>query len=737
MVRWQRRARGGVGAFGIACAIAVYAAMGERQTTAPVDRPSRLDPRAIIESAGAAFKQFQQARQDFVIEADRQLTYEGGASRFIGVTIKVQNRGGRDFVVTAREAEAKNDNNELLTSGEVKLVASDGFTLTADSATFNRAEATMTVPGAVKFSKGRMSGSGGGMTYNQTTDVLMLAQDAHVTLANEAGETVNEFTSATATLARMERYLSLQGNVKALRDDQVLEADGALARLSEDQEHITYIELRGNARVAGGRLFDSMRARDIDLDYTDDGATLERVTLRGNGGIAMRGDDEGESGRQFAGEALDLTFASDATLTGVIGRGNVRVELPAAGGAPARTVESDAFEGTGDAARGLTAARFTGNVQFREAPQGRQVARTARSAALQIGLTGNAVTQALFTGGVRFTEDDLTASGAQADYNPAAGTLAISGVDAGAAPRVADSQIQIEAPSIVVTLAGPRMVATGGVKTVLQPRNAGAANADGTRMPGLFQQATPVNVNATELDYSGTGGRAVYSGNATLWQGETAIRADTLTLDRTQGDLIATGAARSNLVFDSGVSIGRAPEIRYDDATRLITYALPPGAVVPPMPAAPAAPGAPPPAPAAPPGTAPVAAPIPAAPPPMSIAQLSGPQGDLRGTRIEVVLAKGESRIERLEAYTNVNVRLDTRLATGDRLTFHAGDERYVMTGIPTIPVKIIEECRVTEGRTVTFFTAADRIIVDGNEEVRTRSSRGGSCPQAPAAPAR
>src|SRR5687768_14077465 len=213
MIRWQRRARLGVGVFGIASAIAVYAAWGDRQTTAPVDRPARMDPRAIIESAGAAFQQFQQARQDFVIEADRQLTYEGGASKFIGVTIKVKNRGGRDFVVTAREAEAKNDNNELLATGEVKLVASDGFTLTADQATFNRPNATMQVPEAVTFSKGRMAGSGGGMMYNQTTDVLSLAQDAHVTMANDAGETVNEFTSSTATLARLDKYLSLQGNV--------------------------------------------------------------------------------------------------------------------------------------------------------------------------------------------------------------------------------------------------------------------------------------------------------------------------------------------------------------------------------------------------------------------------------------------------------------------------------------------------------------------------------------------
>jgi lipopolysaccharide export system protein LptA len=441
---------------------------------------------------------------------------------------------------------------------------------------------------------------------------------------------------------------------------------------------------------------------------------LEHVTLRGDGAIAMRGDGEGEAGRQFAGDSLDLIFAADSTLTGVTGRGDVRVELPQGADTPARTVNAQVFEAAGEPGKGLTSGRFSDGVQYAERAAGQQPSRTARAATLQIGLAGDAVTRALFNGGVRFQEGDLAASGREAEYDPQKGTLRVSGADAGASPRVADAQIQIEAASIAITLTGPRMLATGTVKTILQPNRPAAgtqAAADGDgRLPGLLQQGTAVNVNANELDYVGGAGRATYSGNATLWQGETAIRADVLTLDRMRGDLTASGAARSNIVFDTGVSIGRAPEVRYEDARRLITYG----------PVAPAAPGA------IAPTTRGAIAPV----SPTAVAQLSGPQGDLRGTRIEVLLAKDESRVERLEAYTGVNVRLDTRSASGDRLTYHAADERYVMTGIATVPVKIVEECRETIGRTVTFFKTADRIIVDGNEEVRTRSSRSGPCAQ-------
>ena len=174
-----------------------------------------------------------------------------------------------------------------------------------------------------------------------------------------------------------------------------------------------------------------------------------------------------------------------------------------------------------------------------------------------------------------------------------------------------------------------------------------------------------------------------------------------ITLDQTRADLVASGAARSNIVFDAEGAIGRADEIRYDDGSRTITYRS--------------------------------QVPGPTLASPVTPVQLSGPQGDLRARRIDVILGETTSRAERLEAYTDVNMLLGARVATGDRLTYFAEDERYVMSGIATVPVTIVEECRVTSGRTVTFFKSAERIIVDGSEEVRTQSKRGESCAAAPA----
>jgi lipopolysaccharide export system protein LptA len=712
MVQWQRRTRLGLAVFGIVFAFVVYAAIGEREPAAPTTRPERLDPKAILESAGAALQQFRATTQDYVIEADRQLTYEDGATTFIGVTITVRGRGGRDFVVTGREARAGSSQEELEIEGDVTLEASDGFVMTVDRAAFSETDATVRSSGPVSFHRGRMSGSGVGMSYDREADVLAITEDAQVEVVGEDGAAVMSFTAGSAMLARQEDYLALEGSVHALRGEQVLEADRGLARLTPEEEYVTFIELRGNARVSGGGTFDAMSARDIDLDYTEDGEALERVVLDGGGAIALAGRNEAP-GRQFLGESLDLAFAPDGALISLAGRGNVRVDLPAAGGeAPARSVLARAVDGSGEAGRGLTSARFTDEVEFREERGRTTPPRVARSRSLQLTLAGDAVSAAVFNGNVRFEDGGLQASGATAHYDPDRGTLRLSGAEGGVGPRVADERISIEAESIDVGLDDRRMSSRGGVRTTLQART--GASADG-RLPGLLEQGEAANVNADTLDYQGAAGTAVYSGSATLWQGETAIRADVITLDQATGDLVASGNARSTLALDTGLSVGRAGEIRYDDKARQITYGSPA-----PTPVSPVAPT----------NVSPVA---PTSVSPLAPTQLNGPQGDVQASRIEIVLAKTGSRAERLEAYTDVEVRLDTRVATGDRLTYHADDEQYDLTGIATVPVRVVEACRETIGRTMTFFKASDRIIVDGNEEVRTQASRGGPCPAPPA----
>jgi LPS export ABC transporter protein LptC/lipopolysaccharide transport protein LptA len=698
---WQKWARFLVAAIGITAAVVVYATMGERVRPAAATPPVRIDPKAIIESSGNVVQQVRGTKQDYLIEAERQLTYEGGATKLVGVKITVRNRGGRDYVVMGHEAQAGENQRELQLGGGVQLKASDGFTVRTDAATFNQDTGLMLASGAVTFERDRMNGSGTGMSYDKNADVLSLADQSHVSLRDEQGRVTMEFTSGKSTFDRVAHTLALEGNVHAIREDQVIDAAQTLARLTVDEQHISDIELRGDSRVVGGGTgVDSMSARDMNLHYAADGESLEHAQLIGDGAIALTGTN-GSAGRQFFGDTLDIMLAPDGMLTKVVGRDNVRLDLPASADAPARSIKARAIDADGASGQGLTSAKFMDEVEYREEGTSSSAARIARSRTLTVALMNDAIGNALFGGAVRFEEQGLQAASGEARYDPSNGSLRLVGAENGVLPRVSDERVTIDATTIDVALEGRIMRATGAVRTLLRA-SASTASAS-TRLPRLMKQDQPANVNADALDYRGSG-QAIYSGNATMWQGETAVRADTLTIDQGKGDFVASGNARSTIALDTGNSVAHADEIKYSDAAHTIIYTSSRAAPV----TAKAATGK----------SAATATP----PPP---AQLSGPQGDLRAERIELLLAAQGGHLDRLEAYTNVSLKLDTRSAAGERLTYFADEERYVMSGAGTKSVKVVEACRETTGRTLTFFKSTDRIIVDGNEQQRTQTRNG------------
>ena len=86
-----------------------------------------------------------------------------------------------------------------------------------------------------------------------------------------------------------------------------------------------------------------------------------------------------------------------STPTVLTARDNVQLTLPAEErGAVARTIKAASLDADGEPGRGLTKARFTGNVDFLE--KSATVDRDARSARLEVGL--KAGLQRVRSGGV-------------------------------------------------------------------------------------------------------------------------------------------------------------------------------------------------------------------------------------------------------------------------------------------------------------------------------------------------
>jgi len=233
----------------------------------------------------------------------------------------------------------------------------------------------------------------------------------------------------------------------------------------------------------------------------------------------------------------------------------------------------------------------------------------------------------------------------------------------------------------------------------------------------MLKSDQAVTVLSKTLDYDGTASKSTYAGEVRLFQGDTSIKAATIVLDDKKGDLSATGGVTTTTLLeqnakgthadktktdgkaDAGadgkpkqsappakektLSIATAKDFAYQDDVRKLTYT--------------------------------------------GDAHMTGPQGDMTATKIELFLKPSGDELDRAEAYEKMTLREQNRTTIGNRLTYTTADEKYVITGAP---VEITDECgRVTTGHTLTFVKATDTIVVDGNDQIRTQTKGGGKCP--------
>lgn len=726
MVHWTQRARWIVAVVGLLFAALVFVGIRHRQRPATAIPIAPTDPRADVEVTGATSQQWSGANENFTVKAERQLLYRDGGVKLQGVTVYVDDReGNRKFVVTGREGEVEPGQTSVNLKGEVEVASSDGLKVETAEASYSTGEGVIRAPGPVTFSRGRLSGRGIGMTYDRSSDVLWLKDEAAMTVApDEHGAGKLDVSAGTIGLARNDKYVRFGRDVRIMRDNSRIQADDAVGYLSDDESRLTSLDLRGNSRITTERAaaapmppggVEDMTARDITLSLREGGEQIERAVLTGNASIRLAGEGQ-KPGRRIAGESLAVGLNPDgATVTSLSVRDEVRLEFPAEGQTPARSVRAAMLDSTANEKGDLTGARLTGGVDYREligTPPGHPTAgaasgtppaaRVVRARMLDLTFTPGmgGITNAGFSGAVRFDEGELHATSATARYHVDRGVVELSG-DENVMPTVADARILVDARAIVLTMQGPKVAATGAVRSVLGPdKKTGAGSQeppDQVRLPAFLTEHQPINVTADALDYDGTLSRAVYHGHARLWQGEVAVQGDGVTLDTKAGNLTATGSVRSTWIVEQAdeqtkqkkrvPTIASAQDLEYDDRTRRATYS--------------------------------------------TDAHVNGPQGDLLARKIELYLGEETDEFERVEAYEAVTWREAGRSATGDRLSYVAAAQRYEFTGRP---VRIVEECRESTGRTLTFYKSTDRVLVDGQQVARTRTKSGSNCSEPPRA---
>jgi lipopolysaccharide export system protein LptA len=702
-VRWQKIARLLIGSFVIVFAgvVVFYLRQG---TTVPgaQDEKVTVTDGSVTESGKGTFKSwdFGKGRR---IDFEKAVTFGDGRIELSGVTITLRDKDDKPVTIKADRAAAAApvDKPTEITvgklTGNVALRTASGVEVRAGEATFNDKDGVLSIPGPVEFTKGRLKGSGVGATYNNNNDVFWLLAQAEVHVTPDAtGKGALDATSGSAGFARREHYMKLLTAARITSDGRVAEAGEITIILDEPAEKVQQLQLRENSRLTGGATGGAqlMTARDIDLSYGADGRTLQSSKLMENAVVELPGS-AAAAPKRINAVTIDIGMSPDgATVTSLQATDRVQVNLPAEGDTPAREITSATLRSTGAAGQGLQNAVFEGGAVYREirAASGKAQAGERKANAQRLIIDTKPglgpLERADFRGNAHFEDGKTFADAPRAVYTIDKDTLDLSLAEGevGKTPTVRNPQLTVDALTIRVSPSTQRLTADTNVRSTIRQQKAGRGEAGETRVPSILKRDSPVYVTSNRLDYDGVA-EATYKGNAALWQEKSSrIDADTLVLNEKTGNLKASVKVRTQMqLIDTDpktkvrrptATIVTADELVYDDAKRTAIYTA----------------------------TGP------------ALAEMSSPQANVIGRRIDLFLKEGGNELERAEADTNVTVTLDKMLSTGKHLVYTAATENYVLTGEPVTSIKKDEKgaCNETRGTTMTYNRATEQSTVDG-----------------------
>ena len=710
----------------------------------------RVDPDAVIQTRGSRLVQADAAGENLRVVSDLQSTYPDGRLRLLGhVKVILAERADREgFVLTGDEATLNSDQTRIELTGIVRMKAGDGLRAETEEASYDDSDGIVRMPGPTTFHDVGLNATGERAEYDRRQTVVRLRSSAQVDLVGNGDPT--RIRSEAATLARAESYMEFDRDVAVETRTLRMAADGARAVFLEESSELESLELQRNARIVAiepspGGLRDLGSDR-VRLSYVagEQGRRLDQAVLIGDAQAAVYSSD-GESGSQIYGQSMQLDFFEDGSLRALVAQDEVKLRLPnydsrdggfgsevrgqlvrlefAADGAlralvardevkfrlpdsdsgPSQVVTANKLTATGHGDQGLDSTLFEGNVVYVEVSRTSDGSKGSRrteadrmEADLAPGLTNLQV--ARFIGHVRFDDGERVGESDEALYSVESGSVTLlTSEPANRAPRVIDHRGSIQGTTITLQLDGGRIEAVEEVKSVLTKTEGPFMEASGeaVRRPSLLDTNEEVSVVASALVYNRETAVATYSGDARLWQTDTAFAGDEIILNETNGNISATGEVRTRSLVnqiddvtglhEDQVTTGEATQFVYDEALHRATYT--------------------------------------------ELARLTGPQIDLRANLITLFLQTDSRTLERIEAIGGVDLLMSGRRVTGESLVYHDADGRYEMEGVPVRMTEEVESgCRDTTGRRLVFFVAKDAFSVNGESEVRTETTITGDC---------
>jgi lipopolysaccharide export system protein LptA len=662
---------------------------------------------------------------------------------------------------TAAEAELAKKRGANETTGHAGHVETRNVT-------FDQASGTAHTVERVTFTFPEGSGEAMGVEYNSQLGTMKLLRDVKMTLvqsggpAGTAGQEVH-VTGASLDFDRDTRLLHLEGPAHAQTQTAQLDAGEMTLNLDED------FRARKLLATAGGygnrpHAVSSAASGPVDLTanvltaWFDQDGGLKRLDASGKveGSRKTGAEDEEFTAANSSvelwpeisqpklinmdGGVILITNAKTGQIR-ILETDKARMEFTEGSDdkpsqpkkaqtlAPGKIQWTDA-QANGQAADGVDAGKdqatrtklsadkfvldFTGGKATQLAANGNvQAQRDMPGAPSQITTAKRGVTHLLANGGwsqielnenVKFKEGERSG---QADHAIAVSASQITTLNGQAMVRDASTETRA---AIIFLQATGDISAEGGVRSRTLPVRGSTSQVSGTtpQASGTTPQFSngPANITAEKMQANSKSGRALYSGHARLWQGDSVLEADSIELLQKSRQLNAVGKVRSVFPQAAGHdTIGTSATNRsskkaslWHIASDTFTYVdlenrahLEGNVVV-----------------------------------QSDVQRMRSDLLDLYFTRANAAGAAekssngaiGAQQISRAVGTGRVVVDEQTRKASAERAEYTAADGKFVMSG--GNPTLFDGTQGTTTGRQLTFFLADDTIIVDSEKGSRT-----------------
>lgn len=576
-----------------ACSIAllvvgIYAERAIRAARRHHTFPAAVPPTVEQQTQTFIYNGGEKDRTIYTIRASRATRFKAGDQALLeDVWITIYGKlGDRNDNIHTRECSYNQKTGSVQCKGELTIdiqganpgakrganpapdaSAQKSMQIKTSNLTFDGQTGDAFTPAAVDFTLPQGHGHGVGVVYSTQTAIVRVEHSVEfeATPSEHTTGLPVIMTGSSLEIRRNDRVVTLTGPATVREGDRELSADKISVDLDETF-HARHVLAEGKPSIhgsQGGATFEVSAA--VFEGFLNPGGWVERIVA--DGGVT--GNSKSSTGTDhFSGGRVDVALEPQH---------NILREMMAIGGVTAESEQNGVSQSlrtkalrikfasaaepdhqhiqsaetlapgiieskNGDGTTELRAPKF--NTQFSDAGR---LSRLFGSGGVEVrNQTGNSPVQvstsqtlsATFapdgqwdtvdeSGNVHFQQAEKAATAAHASIDRAADRIVLTG-----SPVVSDSMSRTTARTVTIGQKSGQLDAEGGVVSTYLPSS---------RSDSVSLGSGAAHITAESLSGSTTSGRVVYSGHARLWQGESVLDADQITLWRDEKKMQATG----------------------------------------------------------------------------------------------------------------------------------------------------------------------------------------------------